>query len=363
MAEELGFNATFLKAVPLIGTAGIRFANQAKFHPLQYLTGLLEQIPGGGSHVFENTEVDEFRDDPCSVVAKGHTVTCDYRVIATHVPLMGKTGLVSATLFQSKLAGYTSYAIGARLPKGTVPGSLFWDTADPYRYLRADNQPRYDYVIFGGEDHKTGQESDTEGCFQRLEEKLLAILPAAKVNYRWSGQVVETNDGLPLIGETAEHQFVATGFAGNGMTFGTLGAMMAVDAALGRNNPWKDLFDVDRKKFKGGTWDYLKENVDFPYYYLKDRLAAAEGKTLCSLKPGEGKILKDQRSARRRLPQFPGKCDDAIADLHAHGLPGQLECRRFDLGLPLPRLALQADGRGASRTRGDAAGSGAGKKG
>src|SRR5262249_5495266 len=150
---------------------------------------------------------------------------------------------------------YTSYAIGARVPKGKLSRSLFWDTADPYHYLRVDNHSRSDYVIFGGADHKTGQKADTDACFRRLEKKLDSILPEADVVHSWTGQVVETNDGLPFIGETADRQFVATGFAGNGMTFGTLGAMMAVDAVAGVQNPWKDLFDVGRKKLKGGTWD------------------------------------------------------------------------------------------------------------
>jgi len=66
---------------------------------------------------------------------------------------------------------------------------------------------------------------------------------------------------LPYIGETAERQFVATGFAGNGMTFGTLSAMMAYDAALGKENPWQETFSVNRKKVRGGTWDYVNQFV------------------------------------------------------------------------------------------------------
>ena len=89
--------------------------------------------------------------------------------------------------------------------------------------------------------------------------------------------MIETNDGLPYIGETADRQFVATGFAGNGMTFGTLSAMMARDAVLRQKNPWQDLFSVNRKKLRGGTWDYVKENLDYPYYLVKDRLEVGRG--------------------------------------------------------------------------------------
>jgi hypothetical protein len=171
-------------------------------------------------------------------------------VIATHNPLVGNTGLASATLFQTKLALYTSYVVGARVEKGRVPDALFWDTADPYHYLRLEPHRNHDLVIFGGEDHKTGQVSDTNACFDRLARTLRSMVGAVDVTYRWSGQVLETPDGLPYIGETAPRQFTGTGFSGNGMTFGTLTGMMAADRVLGHTNPWSDLFDPERKNVR-----------------------------------------------------------------------------------------------------------------
>jgi Rieske Fe-S protein len=64
-----------------------------------------------------------------------------------------------------------------------------------------------------------------------------------------------------------------------------------VDAALARSNPWRDLFSVDRKKLRGGTWDYIKENKDYPFHLLRDWLAPAEGASLKELGRNEGKIL------------------------------------------------------------------------
>jgi hypothetical protein len=81
----------------------------------------------------------------------------------------------------------------------------------------------------------------------------------------------------------APHQFAATGFSGNGMTFGTLGAMMARDWVVGAANPWSELFDLGRTKVRGGLWDYLKENKDYPYYLIRDRFAGAQGKSTRSI--------------------------------------------------------------------------------
>jgi glycine/D-amino acid oxidase-like deaminating enzyme/nitrite reductase/ring-hydroxylating ferredoxin subunit len=292
LANEFGFDAAYLDSVPHMQTPGVRFADQAKFHPRKYCAALAAMIPGDGSHIFEESEVTEFDAKKRRAKTNGHWIEYGLVVLATHNPLLGETGLISGTLFQTKLALYTSYVLGAKISRDSVPIASFWDTNDPYNYLRIDRKGDFDYAIFGGEDHKTGQEPDTESCYRRLEKSLKEILPEARVSHRWSGQVIETNDGVPFIGESEPGQFIATGFSGNGMTFGTMAAMMARDWAANKKNPWKDLFAPDRKKLKGGAWDYLRENKDYPYYLWKSRFASPEGESLEAVKPGEGKILK-----------------------------------------------------------------------
>ena len=163
LANELGFDATYMDEVPCVRRARAsrsrarRSSTRASTSPR-----LAELVDGDGSHVFEHTASDEIDDAPLAVKAGGHTISCEYVVIATHTPLMGKTNIASATLLQTKLYLYTSYVVGGRVPTGIVPEALFWDTADPYHYLRVDRHRDYDYVIFGGEDHKTGQVEDTD---------------------------------------------------------------------------------------------------------------------------------------------------------------------------------------------------------
>jgi Rieske Fe-S protein len=246
--------------------------------------------------VFERTSAEEVRDDPLSVVANGFHIECSHVVIATHNPLAGLAGAVSATLLQTTLQLYTTYVVASRVAPGRVPDALFWDTDDPYRYLRVDRRRGFDVVLLGGEDHKTGQNADTEVVYDRLASTLRAMVPDADITHRWSGQVIETTDGLPMMGWTAPHQFVATGFAGNGMTFGTLGGMMARDAILEQKNPWSDLFDIHRNKVGSHVWDYLKENSDYPYYMFRDRFAGAQGKSIRALQPGQGAVVETKGS-------------------------------------------------------------------
>jgi glycine/D-amino acid oxidase-like deaminating enzyme/nitrite reductase/ring-hydroxylating ferredoxin subunit len=304
IATGFGFPAEYQAAIPNFKTPGVQF-NVAKFHIGKYLQALVRTIPRKGSFVFENTEASAVNKNPVKVKAGDHTIHCRYVILATHNPLMGNEKLISAALLQTKLSLYSSYAIGARIPKNLWPEACFWDTAEPYHYLRIDSHRGFDYAVFGGEDHKTGQEKDTPAVYQRLEKKLRHLIPAAQVDHHWSGQVIETIDGLPYIGPTGRNQFAATGFSGNGVTFGTLGAMMAVDAFERRKNPWASLFAIERKKYRGAAWNYVKENKDFPYHLIHDRLESAEGKSLRSLPSNHGKILKikGRKTAAYRDPE------------------------------------------------------------
>ena len=292
LASELGFDATVVDDVPLVGGVGIRVDNQARFHPRQYLAGLARAISAQGGCIFEHSDAEAFCDDPLGVTVNGHTVTCDDIVLATHNPPVGVGTTASAALFQTKLALYTSYVVAGRVAHGRVPDALFWDTARPYHYLRIEPHHDYDVIIFGGEDHKTGQEPETTACYDRLAQSLTALVPDVEITHRWSGQVIETLDGLPYLGKTADHQYAATGFAGNGMTFGTLGAMIAAAAILGRKNPWTDLFAPGRTAIRDGAWDYLTQNADYPYYMIRDRFAGTGGRTLRSVTRGQGAVIE-----------------------------------------------------------------------
>jgi len=294
LARKMGFDATFLESIPHFHVPGTRFANQAKFHPRKYLAGLIEALSGDGSHIFEKTAAVEFDSEKRRVKANGHWISFDRVAITTNNPLVGFSNIAAATLFQTKISLYTSYALGARARRGALPLAMFWDTKDPYDYLRVDRHEDFDFVVFGGEDHKTGQAADPENCFNKVQERLRRILPDARVENRWSGQIIETSDGLPYIGENAERQFIATGFCGNGITFGTISAMMARDWATGAKNPWTELFSPDRKIVRGGVWNYLRENKDYPYYLIKDHLARPEADSVRELERNSGMIVKSK---------------------------------------------------------------------
>lgn len=303
LAARLGFPVTFTERGPLTGKPALAIADQAIFHPLEYLAGLAQAIDGNGSVVRERCEVGEVIDDPLAVVVDGQNIACTDLVIATHVPMVGIRNLVAATLFQTKLYPYSTYILGARLPDGSIAPGLYDDTTDPYFYLRVHEDAEGLYAVFGGEDHKTGQETNTEACYSSLEKALCRLLPKAKIDRRWSGQVIETSDGLPFIGQVADHQYVATGYAGNGLTFGTAAGMIIRDAITGAENPWGDLFDPRRKATSSSALRTLvEENVDYPLHFVADRLRQSKGLGVENVPRGEGRVvvIDGQRAAVHR---------------------------------------------------------------
>src|SRR5262249_1736160 len=157
-------------------------------------------------------------------------------------------------VIHSKQMAYRTYVIGVEVPRQSVQPILLWDDDMPYHYVRLmrgnGNSERNDFLIVGGEDHKTAQPEELAAPFGRLERWTRERYPfAGEVRFRWSGQVMEPYDCLGYLGRNPgeKNVYVITGDSGNGMTHGTLGAMLVRDLILGRSNAWEKLYDPSRK--------------------------------------------------------------------------------------------------------------------
>ena len=240
-AAETGLDVSFVDDVPLpfLTRGAARFDNQAQFHPREYLVGLAARVPGNGSFLFDETCVINVREgEPCVIECENGSLTADSVFMATSVPISGFTTL------HIKDAAYRSYALAYSVSE-KHPDGLFWDTADPYHYTRWQETDAGTFMIVGGEDHKVGQNDDIESSFARLEQYTTDLWSALPLRHRWSGQIIESVDGLPYIGGAGK-LYLSTGYSGQGMTFGTLGAMIVADLITGRDNAFADLFDWKR---------------------------------------------------------------------------------------------------------------------
>ncbi|NBD08037.1 FAD-dependent oxidoreductase [Corallococcus silvisoli] len=288
-ARRVGLLASFNRSVPLPFPVkgALRVEDQALLHPRAYLLALADRVPGDGSHLFEQSKVVDIHDGtPCRVVTEHGTVTARAVVEATTTPL-------NRVALHTRLYPYRTYAVAAPLDGPLEPGQYF-DSRDPYHYIRTQRVAGVPYVIVGGEDHKVGAHEDTAARFATLEAYARARFPLKRVTHRWSGQVIEPADGLPSIGRNvgSRHVYVATGFSGTGMTFGTLAGMVLSDLILGQENPYAALYAPGRLKPRAGAKDFIQENADVAFRFVADRLSKPDGRHLKDLAPGEGRILE-----------------------------------------------------------------------
>jgi len=289
-AREAGLDAKWTEDVPLsFATRGaILWPDQAQFHPGEYVSALATHAATAGVKIFEHTHVTKIEDgQPCALeTADGVSVTARAVFMATNVPVHG------FTYVHTLGAAYRSYAIAFR-ETGPHPDGLFWDTADPYHYARWQETDAGTFLIVGGEDHRVGEKDDTEEPFATLLAYAHEYFGSRPESHRWSGQIIEPHSGLPIIGG-AGNLYISTGYSGQGMTFGTVGAMLVADLLTGLKNPWAEVFDPHRVRPHMTTREFMTENLHFPAHLIPDRLTTmdVEARAASDVTAGEGMIIK-----------------------------------------------------------------------
>jgi glycine/D-amino acid oxidase-like deaminating enzyme/nitrite reductase/ring-hydroxylating ferredoxin subunit len=275
----------------------LRFPRQAQFHPLKYLAGLARAITERGGQIYTETHASKIEGGTSARVETegGAVVTAGSVIVATNTPVNDRFAI------HTKQGAYLTYVIGARVPRGSVTKALFWDTPDPYHYVRIQSGPfgagesgDYDVLIVGGEDHKSGQSDDAGKRFAWLERWMRTRWPlAGEILYRWSGEVMEPVDGLAFIGPNPlddENVFIATGDSGNGMTHGTIAGMLLTDLIEGRENEWEKIYYPARKTLRALS-EFAKENLNVAEQYV-DLFTPGEVDSAEEVKSGEGAVVR-----------------------------------------------------------------------
>jgi glycine/D-amino acid oxidase-like deaminating enzyme len=232
----------------------LRFARQAQFHPLKYLGGLARAIVHLGGRIHDHTRALDVAVDAGlqAVTTEQGAVRAGSVVIATNVPFIERFAR------HGMQAEYHSYVIGLRVPKDALPRALLWDTGKPYYYVRlasATAGANYELLVVGGQDHKGGQDARASQRYDEIEAWARARFPiAGQAEYRWSGRVMEPDDGIAMLGRNPldeSNVYIITGDSGNGMTHCTAGAILVADQILGRANRWSALYSPAREPFHG----------------------------------------------------------------------------------------------------------------
>jgi glycine/D-amino acid oxidase-like deaminating enzyme/nitrite reductase/ring-hydroxylating ferredoxin subunit len=273
----------------------LRFKRQGQFHPLKYLAGVARGIVKHGGEIFEGERVNDVEEGERITVKteSGKTVKAKWLVVATNPPVYDNAAVYT------RQSPYRTYVLSFAIPKGSVPEALYWDTLDPYHYIRiAERDAENDVLIVGGEDHKTGQANDMAQRYGQLEKWTRTRFPeAADILHRWSGQVLEPVDGLAMIGHDpgkAPNVLMATGDSGQGMTHGTIAGMILSDKILGRENPWAELYNPARMRVSSETLkEFITENANVAKEFIGDRLGSGDVPSAEEVKKGSGALLRE----------------------------------------------------------------------
>jgi glycine/D-amino acid oxidase-like deaminating enzyme/nitrite reductase/ring-hydroxylating ferredoxin subunit len=262
--------------------AAARLDGQARFHPRRYCLALMRGILANGGAVFERTRALDLDPTSGRVATDRGSIRADMVFVASHVPFLDK-GLYPARMSTSR-----SYAIAFRSPQPLEGMHISVD--EPVRSLRATGDG---YTIVGGEGHPSGDPVDTKECYRALESWAREQLGAVPAEYRWSAQDYRSADGLPFVGPlgSSGRVFLATGYAKWGMTNGTISAAIMTDLALGRANPWAEVFDSGRVALRQAA-PALMENTGRTLANLVARkLPHPSLPDVADLSPGEGGVV------------------------------------------------------------------------
>ena len=288
-ARKAGLQAELVTQPPWATFRGpcIRFPDQGQFHPVKYMSGLANAIQERGGRIYSGPHATGV-EDSAVITSDQQRIRAQHIVIATYLP-------INSVLTALKQTAYLSYAIGLSVSKGYVPSGLYWDTDEPYHYVRLhEMNAQQDVLIVGGEDHKTGRQQENHRPFQNLQAWARSHFPeAGEVLYQWAGEILEPHDGLALIGKSPDHDagvFIATGYSGNGMTYGSIAAMLLTDLILGRPNAWAQVYDPGRVSLRAAA-ALVAENVGTAGQYAS-WLTSGHVEPVNELKHGQGGILR-----------------------------------------------------------------------
>jgi nitrite reductase/ring-hydroxylating ferredoxin subunit len=288
-------------------------------------------------------------------------------IVATNSPINDRVAL------HTKQAPYRTYAMAFRLPRGSIEDALYWDTLDPYHYVRLHpTSSRSDVLIVGGEDHKTGEADDADKRYKALERWIRSLVPElGRETHRWSGQVLDTLDYCAHIGRNPGNQniFVATGDSGQGITHGVAASLVLADLIETGRSRWEAAYDPSRKPLRGLA-TFISENLT-AIKNMAEYVAPGELASVDELKNGHGAIVRmglqkvaAYRDKQGKLSLRSAICTHLGCHVHWNSLEQCWDCpchgSQFAVDgavlnapavAPLP-AALQQEGRKPKRTTG-----------
>jgi glycine/D-amino acid oxidase-like deaminating enzyme/nitrite reductase/ring-hydroxylating ferredoxin subunit len=258
--------------------------NQAQFQPQAYVAHIAGLAAQAGARVHEHSRVIELDLKARRAATATGTVTAGEIVLATHTPK-------GFHVVQAEMPVHREYGI-ARPLAGRDPGpGIFWYRGDEHYSVRTAECGGREYLVCVGQSHKTGSHN-AKAALMALEAAIDRQFGTGEVAYRWSAQNYRSADGLPYIGRDLSGCFIATGFATDGLTWGTVSAQILAEQLAGRSPGFAKVCEPGRfSPIKGGK-TILEEVGTMAGALVKDYLTHGQEERLSSLAVGDSAILE-----------------------------------------------------------------------
>ncbi len=289
--QDVGLDVSYTLSLPvnIDFEKTIEVRSQGKFHPVKYVYGLARAFEKAEGVILQQTRVTGIEDTEGIII---ETDNGNFRaanlIYATHIP-------PGVNLLQMRCEPWRSYAMSFTTKDKKYPRDLIYDMYDPYHYIRSQKVNGKEYLIVGGEDHKTGEEQNAEASFLKLESYIRKHFNVDEILFKWSSQYFEPADGLPYIGHLPGHPgniFVATGYGGNGMTYSNVAAIVLKKMILDEESSYIKLFDPNRVKPIAGFTTFLKQNVEAFKNFMDKWLDKEKLEEFAELAPGEAGVVR-----------------------------------------------------------------------
>ena len=245
-ARRAGLAATFTQdtGLPFPVAGAVRVEDQLVFHPRKYLRAVAQEYVDHGGLIFENTRVTDLHEGkPCVLTTdEGRRVSALDVVVTTHYPIFDR-----AMMF-SRLTPHREFAAAAVVPESADPRAMYISTSSDTRSLRGAPYDGGRLLIATGAPFTPGDPKAPQRL-DELERWLTDRFPVEEVRFVWAAQDNTSGDKVPFIGPLhpgAKHAWVATGFAGWGMTNGVLAGLMMRETLDGAPPAWARIYDPRR---------------------------------------------------------------------------------------------------------------------
>jgi glycine/D-amino acid oxidase-like deaminating enzyme/nitrite reductase/ring-hydroxylating ferredoxin subunit len=314
---------------PLPAAAGpaLVLPGQAQFQPQAYLVHLAQEAMRAGASLHEHSRVVEIDTKKRWVETATGSVTAREIVMATHTPK-------GIRLVHAEMPVYREYAVALPLADAAHdPGpGIFWAQGEEGLSVRTLEQGERRFLICVGQEHPPGAHN-AKAALMAVEAAARRHFGDVEPAYRWSAQHYRGADALPYIGRDASGCLVATGFATDGLTWGTVAARLMFEELEGRTPEFSALCNPTRLSPVKGARSILEEAVVTAKSLVKDYLTHRQEEKLSSLAPGDSAIIEAEgescaawRSPEGELFAVSSVCTHMGCKVHWNSVETSWDC-------------------------------------